>query len=278
MKKILVSIMIIFAIVVVTLLGSFLYATHYKVAIVDAAQSVDGVYEVVLQAVGEPEFPFGSASGELVLKKNEMIVSIANIQIFNDGGPIGKRDWKVTWYDRYVEIILSGEEQYDELVVLYYDGQIERERLTTRGGIEREYADNSVAEDVTNTEDDLEYELFSGEQQINDGYMAIYELFSNDPIDNFEVYYGATESSSRCVLSENQNAIEYLVYNGRSENEKCGLYVHYRSEKNVDGTWSDTDIMDIYAYVYESGDVVSSGKTYWGDIGSEAYQKITGEK
>lgn len=36
--------------------------------------------------------------------------------------------------------------------------------------------------------------------------------------------------------------------------------------------------MDIYAYVYESGDVVSSGKTAWEDIGSEAYQEVTGEK
>lgn len=59
----------------------------------------------------------------------------------------------------------------------------------------------------------------------------------------------------------------------------CGLYVHYQSEKKADGTWSVSDgaIVDIYAYVYESGDVVSSGKTKWSDNGSEEYQRITGE-
>ena len=37
-------------------------------------------------------------------------------------------------------------------------------------------------------------------------------------------------------------------------------------------------IVDIYAYVYENGDVVSSGKTQWEDAGSETYQEVTGEK
>ena len=36
--------------------------------------------------------------------------------------------------------------------------------------------------------------------------------------------------------------------------------------------------MDIYAYVYESGDVVNSGKTAWEDAGSEVYKEVTGEK
>ena len=71
-----------------------------------------------------------------------------------------------------------------------------------------------------------------------------------------------------------------MTYSGRSQNGQCGIYVHYRNEKNADGIWDNTDgiIIDIYAYVYESGDVVSSGKTAWEDIGSEAFQEVTGEK
>lgn len=71
-----------------------------------------------------------------------------------------------------------------------------------------------------------------------------------------------------------------MVYDGQSENERCGLYVCYQSVKNNDGSWYYTNgtIVDIYAYVYENGDVISSGKTDWSDIGSEAFQEITGEK
>lgn len=281
-RKRIIMIFRIFAIIVAVFFGSLLFlvsllwVTHYTVTVVDTDQSADGVYGVILLAVGEPEWRFGSAPGQLVLGKGERIVSKADFEIDARGESFGARSWSVTWYDDHVEIILSGRGQYDELVALYYDGQIERCRLTTQWG---RHIDSHAAEDVTDLEDDPEYELFPDEQLINDGYQAIYRLFSDSPIDNFEVFYGAKESSSRCILSEDENTVEYMVYNGKSENEKCGLYVRYQSAKNADGTWSNADgtIVDIYAYVYESGDVVSSGKTHWGDIGSEAYREITGE-
>lgn len=182
-----------------------------------------------------------------MLKKGERTVSKTDFKISNDGGPIAEWVWNVTWYDDYVEIILSGEEQYDELVELYYDGKVERQWLTTRGGVGKEYAGSSDLEDVTDTEEDMEHELFLEEQQINAGYKAIYERYSDSSTDHFEVCYGASESSSKCILSEDENTIEYLIYNGKSENEKCGLYVQYQSEKNANGTWSDADgtIVDI---------------------------------
>ena len=255
-------------------LGNIIYLTQYKVTVVDTAQSADGLYEVILQKVGEPHFPFGDAPGQLVLKQDEMIISKADFGIANDGASFSEQAWSVTWYDDYVEIILSGSEQFDEQVVLYYDGRIERSR---QWGIDIGSADSDAADDATDTADDMKDASFPDEQLINNGYMAIYHLFSNSEIDSFQVHYGAKAFSSRCILWEDENTIEYLVYSGRSENEKCGLYVRFQCEKKPDGTWSDVDgiIMDIYAYVYESGDVVSSGKTHWGDIGSEDYRKVT---
>ena len=86
--------------------------------------------------------------------------------------------------------------------------------------------------------------------------------------------------SEKSILSEDEDTVEYLTYSGRSQNEKCGLYVRYLNKKNADGTWDNTDgtIVDIYACVYESGDVVSSGKTQWEDAGSDAYREVTGEE
>ena len=88
---------------------------------------------------------------------------------------------------------------------------------------------------------------------------------------------GMTSTSPGCP---GKYIIEYVVYDGQSEHERCGLYVCYQSVKNNDGSWYYTNgtIVDIYAYVYENGDVISSGKTDWSDIGSEAFQEITGEK
>lgn len=265
MNRISKNIMIISGILVIiaaALSGSILYVTHYKVAVVDTAQSADGNYELILQSVGEPAFPFGSASGSLVLKSGEIIVAKADFKINNDGSSFSEQAWSVTWFDDYVEIVLSGSEQYDELLTLYYDGQVEKSRLTTHYGVEAESVSGNIAEEATDTEDHPEFELFPDEWRITAGYKAIYEFISGSTTKNFEVYYGASESSTKCVLSEDENTVDYLVYDGESANENCGLYVCYQSEKNADGTWSYTDgiIINIYAYVYENGDVVSSGK------------------
>lgn len=92
-------------------MGSFLYITHYKAAVVDTAQSEDGVYEVVLQSVGEPAWPFGPASGRLVLSSDERIISKTDFKIANDGASFSAQDWSVRWHDDHVEIILTGKEQ-----------------------------------------------------------------------------------------------------------------------------------------------------------------------
>ena len=41
----------------------------------------------------------------------------------NDGGNISSNCWEVTWYENYVEVILSGEEQVDEQFILYFNGE-----------------------------------------------------------------------------------------------------------------------------------------------------------
>ena len=57
----------------------------------------------------------------------------------NDGASISSSCWKVTWHEDYVEIILSGEEQFDEQVILYFDGTKEIQQLTDVADIEVEY-------------------------------------------------------------------------------------------------------------------------------------------
>lgn len=281
MKKTVKLLLITVGIVVVIaagLLGSLMYTMYYKATVVDTAESENGAYEVTLLAVGEPGWPFGPTAGRLVLREGQTVVAKLSIRIANDGGPITAGSWSVTWHDHDVKIRLSGEEQYDQLVTMYYNGQTERRWLTTQNGVETE--NPQAPEEPKTQEEEVQFERSQEEQRIVDGYQAIYEIFSDRPPDQFEVSYGAKESSSECVLREDEATVEYVRYDRISENEKCGLYVRFLGEKNADGTWFSLEgtIVDMYAYVYESGQVVSSGKTSWGDISSEAYQEVTGEK
>ena len=85
--------------------------------------------------------------------------------------------------------------------------------------------------------------------EIYDGYRTIYQQYFADEGCDFMISYSAS-GNSRVILNENEEIIEYLVYDRLSENEKCELYVLYRSKKNTDGSWyiSEEPIMldDIY--------------------------------
>lgn len=108
--------------VIVAFWFSISYTVNYKKTTCDTSVSPDGKYELTLQAVGEPDWPFGSASGRLVLMEGKDKISQTDFELHNDGGSITSSCWKVTWYEDYVEVILSGEEQFNEQVILYFDG------------------------------------------------------------------------------------------------------------------------------------------------------------
>ena len=119
-------------IIIVVFWGSFVYVSDYKITKADTSVSADGTYELVLQAVGEADFPFGSASGRLVLYEGKNRVSKADFELRDDGRNIRSSIWKVTWHEDSVEVILSGDEQFDEQIILYFDGKKERKQLTDK--------------------------------------------------------------------------------------------------------------------------------------------------
>ena len=391
---------------------SFSYITNYKKITIDTSNSPDRKYELTLQAVGEPDWPFGSASGRLVLMESKDKISQTDFELDNDGGSITSSCWKVTWYEDYVEVILSGEEQFDEQVILYFDGTKEIQQLTDIADIEVDYPSeetldesrviteqsfdvelndwgevqfvsylptyDTLWEDVSivlakdnqivyhfpayfennSTENDsvgmfdsveavgfqdidgdgakdviviVNYVTGAGPQgmiprktirifssqnkgfiiqhdlidelmknikedaisisaicdyvtlietdEIYDGYRTIYQQYFADEGCDFMISYSAS-GNSRAILNENEEIIEFLAYDRLSENEKCELYVLYRSKKNADGSWhiSEAEILDIFAYNVSTKDVVSSGKTSWSATGNEKYYEVTGEK
>ena len=280
--------------VVLLPLGYVRYKTRYEAEQISVSMSPDGDYELVIYSVGEPDFPFGAAHGRLVLKGKKKTVAYRSFEVANDGARFYDGDIETTWYGDRVEVVVSGSEQRDELVTLRFNGQTSSRRLTTRyrkedTDIEKDSEQDSAAMEK-GSEDSREYVEnsadsnvdFAAEDQpenkeITVGYQTIFEKYSDATAEKFEVRYGASESSSRCILSEDDNSVEYIVYYGKSENGKCGLYVRYRTEKGRDGTYaySSAEIKDIYAYVFSSGEVISSGKTNWEDTGTDEFERVT---
>ena len=157
------------------------YVTNYKKVTVDISNSSDGQHELVLQAIGEPEWPFGSASGRLVLKEGKDKISQTDFELHNDGASISSSCWKVTWHEDYVEIILSGEEQFDEQVILYFDGTKEIQQLTDVTDTEVEYPSGErLDESRVITEQSFDVELNGwGEVQFV-SYLPTYETLWED--------------------------------------------------------------------------------------------------
>ena len=104
--------------------------SDYKITEVDTSVSPDEAYKLVLQAVGEADWPFGSASGRLILYEGKSRISKADFELFDDGGCIRSSIWEVTWHEDCVKVILSGDEQLDEQIILYFDGRKEVKQLT----------------------------------------------------------------------------------------------------------------------------------------------------
>ena len=121
--KVILGIVAVILIIIVVFWVSIVYVSDYKITTVDTSVSPDETYELVLQAVGEADFPFGSASGRLILYEGKSKISKTDFELWDDGGCIRSSIWEVTWYEDCVQVILSGDEQFDEQIILYFDGK-----------------------------------------------------------------------------------------------------------------------------------------------------------
>ena len=106
----------------VLLAGSIIYTTKYRVTVIDRQVSPDGRGEVTLRMKGEPEWPFGSAYGDIVFRYDGEERAQINITIRDDGAMLRPDSWKQEWGEAGVRITLTGSEQEDEVICLLYDG------------------------------------------------------------------------------------------------------------------------------------------------------------
>ena len=114
------------------LIGRFIYVTRYRISDIDAATSPDGKHEIVFQAVGEPDWPFGYSHARIVLKGNGEIVTKRKFDVANDGGVLHPENWSIRWEENCVKVIISGEEQPDAFYAFFFDGTVRHETLAVQ--------------------------------------------------------------------------------------------------------------------------------------------------
>lgn len=166
MKRIIRTVLCVICVVIgmnMLLAGCVYCITNSKNTLRDTSISPNGKYELSLMEIGEPAWPFGPASGRLILNEGDSTVSQTDFELRNDGCSIGSNDWAVTWNEDHVEVVLSGEEQFDEHILLYYDGTTQRQSLTieteptmTQPEVEIHQLDISVVE---NRENELVFDI-----------------------------------------------------------------------------------------------------------------------
>lgn len=104
------------------LLGSFWYGTKGRYTDIDTQSSPDERCQLMLQMKGEPEWPFGSTYGRIIVKYDDKIIKKLEFEIADDGAMLRKENWNVVWGVAGARVTLMGSEQEDQVLQILYDG------------------------------------------------------------------------------------------------------------------------------------------------------------
>ena len=110
---------IIFVVIIVLIA---IYITKFKITDVTEFVNEENKYKIIFQAVGEPEWPFGRTKVKVTLVNSyNMKIKSFKEYIRDDGATASKYNIDVNWKDNYVEVILKGSEQKDDIHILKYN-------------------------------------------------------------------------------------------------------------------------------------------------------------
>lgn len=220
MKRIIRTVLCIICVVIgmnLLLAGCVYYVTNCKKTLRDTSVSPDEKYELTLMEIGEPAWPFGSASGRLILNEGDTQISKTNFRLANDGCSISSNDWAVTWNEDHVEVILSGEEQFDEQILLYYDGTTQRQTL---------------ADEAEPKSTQLEVEI----QQLDIGVIEnrenelVFDIYIDEYIDSYNGFYN--KDHDRTYLTPSSEWQWYL-YDSAIHSDYETFYVYFTEDKRI---------------------------------------------
>lgn len=254
-----------------------IYWTTYRRNPVAMSESPDGQFRLILESEGDIKWT-DEAFGRLVLKKGNKKVAVHKFQLQTQGAkPLSEENWDVNWFGFGARVKLFAANEQVLEVCLNEDGNINVRDGSNYSETLPE-APQVPEESQATAAPTVDPAISLEEQRQADGFRAIYDQVFQ-PQGWSMIQDWTAKGNGYILLFEDPERVEYLMYDRPSANDACGLYVHYCSHKNEDGSWSTTDgeIQEMYAYVYETGEVIAAGKTAWSDPGTEEYQQATGE-
>ncbi len=103
----------------------FLYIEEWRIQTIDEQSSPDGTYTLTLQQKGDPEWPFGSVYGRMLLKEHDKLLSKTPVSAENDGSDLTPGNWIVDWQEDMVVVVIDSTEGEDQIYRLSYVGDIQ---------------------------------------------------------------------------------------------------------------------------------------------------------
>lgn len=104
------------------MVGGFWYRTKYRYTDIETQISPDERCRITLQMKGEPEWPFGSTYGRIIVRYDDGIIRKFDFVILDDGAMLRRENWDVVWAEAGVRITLKGSEQDNQMIEILYDG------------------------------------------------------------------------------------------------------------------------------------------------------------
>lgn len=111
--------------------GFFGYKTRLEKNEVLRSCAPDGSRELTVYMIGEPDWPYGYTHCRFELKEGKEMICGTAFDVANDGAPVGKESFSVTWDTESVSVTVSGEEQPDTLYTITFDGKCRQKNGNT---------------------------------------------------------------------------------------------------------------------------------------------------
>ena len=267
-KIVLGGLIIIIALLMV-LVGGVIYTVKYKIHDIDSKLSPDGTSELILQQVGDPDWPFGSTHARVILKNGNNIITKYKFDVHNDGANISKGSWNVDWNEDSVECVLYGEEQSDQLYRIFFDGSnTESRSLDTHYGANYEYQATKPEEEANPVDEDG-YPLDEEWQSYKNELLKIADTIETNYDFDVKCNISAKGYPYAVIKQEidettGEKVEQHLVYNESYYDESKHEYVLEEYYYNSDGTEKGSiTIIDFFLIDCETLEVTDEHINTW---------------
>ena len=82
------------------------------------SQQENGPFSVTVEQVGDPVFPYGETSCEVILYEDGTVLKKESFKMKNDGKNAGEDDFTVIWNSDSADLIISAEEEEEKTIRL----------------------------------------------------------------------------------------------------------------------------------------------------------------